>query len=446
MSENSNNPEESYLTIKKNDYILIVVENLSLGDIKTAGIIFVAMYILVYVGLLVWAHFKDQQKQTYSSKVSDLSYTHSQIAMPRRPNFRAMQIDITSDTLDFTNQSVRMNFDDQKDISTILQGAGQDGFSVISPMHRPDSMSVSPVHQGGKKAKFNLLRTPPRSFQKIDLDATSPSAIVTGQEELMTTNKDEPAPSKEDTTKDDAITRKEMSHIIEDLTKDDEFLNQSAQKKRPAKAKKENKAAKITKNRQTIKSKFLKLLSQRHAIWSTVQRMSRIFPRYKRVSLLYFLFSCNLFLLTISFINSSIFELLFWQLFKLSAFNWVLFITFSWLSSVSKDGLKHAKTMEEFQSTLANLEKEAKYKDIGVHIIIGLFSVCAFSQYALFITVKWQYTLQWIAYSILVFMIQMVFFDAFWELIIAYLYTKAYDSKGMKRLYRRLNSIRFWRV
>jgi len=102
--------------------------------------------------------------------------------------------------------------------------------------------------------------------------------------------------------------------------------------------------------------------------------------------------------------------------------------------------------MDEFQSILANLEKEAKYKDIFVHIIIGLFSICAFSQYALFITVKWSYTLYWIGSSILVFFIQMVLFDALWEFVIAYLYVKAYDSKGMKKLYRRLNSIRFWRV
>jgi len=446
MRELQNSPQDSHLTIKKNDFILIFSDNLSISDIKAAGLIFVAVYLLIYVLLLVWAHFKDQEKQTYSTKVnSDLST--SQITMPRRPNFRAMNIDITSDTLDFTNQSVRMNFEDQKDMSTILQNAGSDGFSVISPMHKPDSMNVSPLHQGGKKTKFNLLRTPPRSFQRIDLDATSPTALPTAQEEIMTTN-NEPAISKESgTTKDEALTRKEMSNIIEDLTKDEDFLNKNAAKpKRQAKAKKEGKGVKITKNRQTVKSKFLKLLDQRHAIWSTIQRMSRIFPRYKRISLLYFLFSCNLFITTICFINSSIFELFLWQLLKVSAFTWVLFVTLSWLSSVSKEGLKYAKTMDEFQSILANLEKEAKYKDIFVHIIIGLFLICAFSQYALFITVKWNYALYWIGCSILVFFIQMVLFDALWEFVIAYLYVKAYDSKEMKKLYRRLNSIRFWRV
>ncbi len=462
MSDN-NNPVASHTPfVRKNDYILLLAENISLADIQMGGVIFIIVYTLIYISLIIWAQYKDKKKQAFSTKAFPIySHSVSHPNLPRR-NFRAMHIDITSDTLDFTNQSVRMNFEEQKDISAILHQSGVDGFSGISPLNRGNSANVSPINKG-KPSKFNLMRTPPRSLSHVELEEnntmsnTHPRTTV-NDEEIFTV-KDEPQTisTKQDTInfKDEIILSNPNNNINDDLPKDDELLYKTEYSKRvPKKVAKENfvqnlpiKVASPKSSRQSFKSKYIKLLGQRHVIFSTIERMSRISPRYKRITLIFFLLNCNFFAISISFINSSIFEgnsLL--EILKVSSFSWIVFIAITWLSSVSKEALKFTKTNDEFLKTLSTLEKEAKYKTVGVHIILAMVFPICLAQYALFISLKSEAIVSWIACSVFAFIIQMVFFDALWLSGIALVYVKAYDSQHLRKLYRILNSVRFWKV
>lgn len=449
----TNNPSRSGpLTVNKNDFILIFVDNLSLADITLGGLLFIIFFIVTYFVLIIWACFKDRQKQVYSQRVAS-GQNQSQISysMPRRTNFRAVNIDITSDTLDFTNQSVRVNFEDQRDLSALFQHTHNDAHATVSPMHRIDQGSSVSPHPHDKRIKFNMMRTPQRGSQKIDLETGGPPSSTCNDDDVpVTTGKDEVITKEDTTIKDDGTLAKEISNIIEDMSKDDEFMyNKTPVKKEPKRrAKERSSSIKVTnKAKQGVKSKFWKLLGQRHVILSTIKRMSRISPRYKRVSLLAFLLALDLFGMTLAYIDLSRFDSMkVSEIITMSICAWIMFAAISWLSSVSKDALKTTKSNDDFMRVLAALEKEAHYKDIAVHVIIGLFALCAFTQFGLFFAVKSEYILQWLLCSFGIFLIQIVFFDCLWLFIIAVVYIRAYDSQRIRRLYRNLNSIRFWKV
>lgn len=367
--------------------------------------------------------------------------------MPRRTNFRAVNIDITSDTLDFTNQSVRVNFEDQRDLSALFQNTHNDAHATVSPMSRSDSASP---HIPDKRIKFNMMRTPNRGGQKIDLETTGgPPSTGNDDEPRVTTGKDEVVTKEDTMTKDDGTLAKEISNIIEDMSKDDEFMYKTPAKRETKRRVKERSSSikVVNKAKQGVKSKFWKLLGQRHVILSTIKRMSRISPRYKRISLLAFLLALDLFGMTLAFIDLSRFDSIkFTQILTMSLCAWVMFGAISWLSSVSKDALKTTKSNDDFMRVLAALEKEAHYKDIAVHVIIGLFVLCAMTQFGLFFAVKSEYIVQWLLCSFGIFLIQTIIFDSLWLFIIAFIYIKAYDSQRIRRVYRNLNALRFWKV
>jgi len=194
-------------------------------------------------------------------------------------------------------------------------------------------------------------------------------------------------------------------------------------------------------------AKFIELLVQRNPIISTVYSTSRICPRHKRIALIYFAFLLNLLANSVIFIRDKLGNALFLNACFCSGVSWMIFILLVLFSSISKQKLKSSTTTDEFRRAIQEIEKEALYKNVIVHIWVIVFGVFSACQYLLlFSGYPNDKILTWILLTIVGFIFQFAIIDALWILFLAYMRVKAYESRRMKRIYRLLNKTRIWRL
>ena len=153
------------------------------------------------------------------------------------------------------------------------------------------------------------------------------------------------------------------------------------------------------KTKQTLCSKFRKLVWQRHILFSTNKRMSRISPRWKRVTLIFFLLVADLFISSWGFIDHSMKGNQI-RCFVVSILvGWCAFGILARLSAISKDRLVSALSNENFQASLQNLEREGRIKSICLHSIVAIFAVLAFIQFGLFLSMLPKDSAAWLIMS-----------------------------------------------
>jgi hypothetical protein len=354
--------------------------------------------VLLYLISLFWAIKKDNTKEVYAPNLEGKTLTTPNPV----PEMRQMELDYTAETIDITSitsEDIRhysqmgTNLDNISSAGTPANAGRETTFKFESP--------ASPVNRRGDD-------DPTSAGKSINLELSEIRA-----DHMM------PAPT------DDSIFRS---------TKRESRRRTSSVPLPPPKKK------------ETICSKFKNLLLQRHIIISTKARMSRINPRWKRIGLIFILFYADLLVSSFSYIDSSFQDNEFSKIMQTAVYSWIGFALISRLSAVSKDRLKRANTTQDFQSALYSIESESKLKNVVLQLIVILFFAFSYIQFGLFAYKYKSSVNSWLITSSIVALVQLIIFEMSWTLMLAYIYTRAYQSKLARLVYRKLSEFRFWRI
>lgn len=360
--------------------------------------------------LVLWSWYKDKQKQTFAPHLEG-----KELTVPKADNLQEIGLDYTAETLEVTE----MGTEDMRDYSNV----------IMQTQGEPSPNSRTPQGRRNKSFDFNRRSRRTRSNTSTISHNKPSNDLPPNSVDLSdisrhggASNDMDRSPTNAQSLPDDSIFRR-------------------AESKRP----RGGPPTAVVRKRQTLKSKFCKLMEQRHIVYSTISKMSTISPRWKRVGLLFFLLNLDLFIMSTSYVGMAI-ERNGVSVFLLNVFiGWIVFALIARYSSVTKERLKDTVTTEDFQKALYSLSQESKMKNICLHFIIVAFCSIAFLQYGLFITNYESSYMSWVIVSVLAFVAQCLI-DILWIIAMAKLYTKAYTSKTLRKMYRSINACRFWNV
>ena len=190
----------------------------------------------------------------------------------------------------------------------------------------------------------------------------------------------------------------------------------------------------------------MKLAIERNPVLSVYFKTSKIFPRYKRLTLIFLLIELNLFMTSLIFLTGKSQRRLRANVYMIYLIlDWLLFVLLLVLTKVSKEKLKTALGFEEFLQQLEEVRKEGLIKMIILSIIAGIFTLVCFSQMMLFAAMYPYLYIQLMIAGAVMSIVHLGIFDIFWCAILALVYVKGYDSDHYRALYRCL-SLTAWKI
>jgi hypothetical protein len=362
--------------------LLLFDETISIESIDSRGIILMIILIISYICSLLWAFKKDKEKKSFAPHLDGKDLQNP----PTVDNIQPIDLDYTAETLDMTSVTT----EEMRQYSNTFDG---------QPNSSPNGTPTGAVD-----------RTRSFRFEGNVQNSIVSTPIRSRGEEIQ--------------TPEDSIFRST---------------------KRESQQKTQNDRVTLGIKR-SIRSKFFQLIWQRQILLSTWARASRISPRWKRITLLFFLIVADLFVTTWGFIDHSIDLHPIESVLISLSLSWLSFALFSRISSVSKEKLRYAISTREFHTALYSIEREAKTKSICLHSITAIFSIFAFLQYGLFLSKFPSEMMAWLGTSVCIFILQNIIFEFIWLLILAWIYKKTYQSRFFRRVYRVLNKVRFWKI
>jgi len=384
---------------------LLFDESLSISDVDASGIIVIVVLLVLYIVLLIWSFIKDRSKQSFAPQLEGKDL---QISTNKSDNLREIQFDYTAETIEMTTVTT----EEMRDYSSVLNTQGD------------TSMTSTPNAAHSRSRSFRFDRASKRR-------STTPKSGDISADGRMHSDMGEGI----------NLERDMMAANLPPISDESIFRTTKRESRR-----RNNGPTAVVKKRQTIASKFSKLLEQRHIIISTIKRMSRISPRWKRVGLIFFLLNCDMFLCSMTYLDLSMKINPVREILIVSFLSWIIFAGISRLSAVSKDKLKEALTTQDFQKSLYAIEQESLFKNICLQIILSVFLIFSFIQFGLFATNFKENLTIWIITSVGVFLIQVILFEIIAALLLASIYVKAYSSRCFRKIYRICNSLRFWKI
>lgn len=198
--------------------------------------------------------------------------------------------------------------------------------------------------------------------------------------------------------------------------------------------------------KETFKSKFFKLALERNPVLSTYFKTSRIFPRAKRLTLIFLLLELNLFMTSLIFLlRKSQLKLRADTYILYLLLDWIIFIMLVFLTRVSKERLKSAAGMQDFLAGLEVIKKEGMVKMIILGIIFLIVTVATFAQLIVFAGVYSHLYLQLIIGGTVMSVIHLGILDLAWNAILGFIYVRGYESESFRSIYRGL-SCAAWKI
>lgn len=383
------------------EILLIFDDDFSIDSIEFAGLLPILFLIILYIVFILWSLSKDKEKEVYAPNVETKIKEGFQIK-PDNHNIKKIDLDYTNETIDITS----ITSEDIRQYSNMVITESE---GTPSNENRPKVIRFDTASKKTEGDEVNLRSNDKTATMNLDLSEIKPDNLP--------------------------------PHIVPPIS--DESIFRSTKRDN---RKRGAPPTAVIRKRETVSSKFWRLLFQRHVILSTKYRMSRISPRWKRVGLLYFLLLLDMFLASISFIDMSISSRTVKTILQDSFITWICFGLISRLSSVSKDRLKDSLSTQDFQNALYEIENESKVKTMFTHFIIFIFAIFSFIQFGLFYTYYTTSRFGWIFTSIAILFIQVVVIEMGWTLFLSSIYIRAYQSRFFKKLYKILNLCRFWRI
>lgn len=192
--------------------------------------------------------------------------------------------------------------------------------------------------------------------------------------------------------------------------------------------------------KETFKSKFLKLSMERNPVLSTYFKPSRIFPRSKRLTLIFLLLELNLFMTSLIFLlRKSQLKLRADTYVMYLILDWVIFIMLVVLTRVSKERLKSAAGMQEFLASLEVVKKEGIVKMIMLGIIFFVVTLVSLAQLTAFFVIYPHLYMQLIVGGAVMSVIHLGIVDLAWCAFLAFVYVRGYNSESFRAIYRGAN-------
>ena len=399
-------------------YFLLFDENISNVETTNGALLFIMILMVLYILLLFWAKRKDKEPFDTNNQIQKLNnITKIQSSLVLMPE----DLIISNETLG---------------PSTLSQDSDRLPESFGAYPHKLESktQSIPPLYtineEEEKKMELHELNSDENknstAIEMIDI-TTQEKYIETGANETIN------------------LDMSDSSFFGTKMAEEDRLRRRTTSTK---KHNEKNRISNPIKKKQTIKSKFPKLLQQRNPIVSTIYINSILSPRSKRITLVYFALISDFFGCTIIFIDKKLkYGNIFFNLIVVNCISWTIVLLMMYLSSVSREKLKFSKSFEDFQQYIKEIEREAICKKIIIYILVTLACSLAFSQFSLFISIYSSDTIKtWIIISTLSFIFQFLIGDVIWIFCLSLIYTRAYESRYLRKFYRFIGKLRCWRL
>lgn len=198
--------------------------------------------------------------------------------------------------------------------------------------------------------------------------------------------------------------------------------------------------------KESFSTKFVKLAFERNPILSLYFKSSKIFPRFKRLTLIFALFQLNLFMTSLIFLLPKSQHQLRAETYLLYVLlDWVIFIVLVALIRVSKQKLKSSSGFEEFLTRLKEIRQEVIVKNVVLMIIYIPFTLICFTQLIIFAGEYSHLYLQCVIAGIVMSFIHLGLIDLAWCAVLAVMYARGYESGTFRSIYRFINRA-VWKI